>query len=128
LRPIQYLLLGLLGAGLVYYFARLRSRLTDRLLLCALGLLGAVSVVFPDLTTALAHLLGVGRGVDLVIYIMLLTFSYGWLLLYAKVRALQMRLTDLARAIALANARVPAPVVHEFPPVATDRPFESTAA
>lgn len=60
----------------------------------------------PDDLTALAHLLGVGRGTDLGLY---LGFSLCFLTiagLLVQLRHLQIRFTQLAREVALTQARV----------------------
>lgn len=105
MRPIQYLLLVLLAAGVAFYFTRLRSRVADRLLATALTLAATLGILFPDLATEIAHTVGVGRGVDLVMYISLFTLGYLWVLLYARERQTQHKLTKLVRALAIANAR-----------------------
>ena len=38
--------------------------------------LGAVAVLFPDLVTQVAHAVGVGRGTDLVVYVLCVTFLF----------------------------------------------------
>lgn len=105
MRPIQYLLLAFLTAGVAFYFTRLRSRVADRLLATALTLAATLGILFPDLATEIAHAVGVGRGVDLVMYISLFTLAYLWVLLYARERQTQYKLTKLVRALAIANAR-----------------------
>ena len=106
---IQPILILLLAAGTIYYFVRLRSALWDRLIVLLITAVGILFVVDPELSTQMAHLLGVGRGVDLLIYIGFFGVGFLLLLLFSKVRDLQERLTELARAVALANARPPAP-------------------
>jgi hypothetical protein len=107
MRPVQLLLIALLAAGALYA-RRLRSRLADHLLFIAVGTLGTAMILFPDRTIAVAHALGVGRGVDLIIYLCLFGLGFVCLVLYDHLRNLEHRLTELARSIALANAR-PAP-------------------
>jgi hypothetical protein len=104
-RPIQYLLLGLLAAGLAIYLLRLRSRVADRMLACVLAVAAAVGILVPDTATWCAHVVGVGRGVDLVTYLSLFTLAYLWVLQASKQRQTQRRMTALVRALAMANAR-----------------------
>jgi hypothetical protein len=99
------LLLAILASGIAVYFLRLRSRVADRLLATALAALAAVGILAPDSATWVANSLGVGRGVDLVMYLSLFTLSYLWVLLYAKERQTQQKMTKLVRALAIANAR-----------------------
>lgn len=105
MRPIQYLLLAILAGGIAFYFARLRSRVADRLLATALAALAAVGILVPDVATQVANLVGVGRGVDLVMYLSLFTLTYLWVLLYAKERQTQQKITKLVRSLAIQNAK-----------------------
>lgn len=90
------------------YFSRLRSRFLDRFLVLAIGLAGSAVVMVPKAAQSLAQLLGVGRGVDVVIYLAIAGLSFGVLLLFAKVRDLEALLTDAVRTHALRNASEPA--------------------
>jgi small membrane protein len=107
MRPIQYLLLGILASGLAVYLLRLRSRVADRLLVCALACGAAAGILVPDVATWTANLLGVGRGVDFVFYLALFTLSYLWVLQATKQRQTQQRITRLVRAMAIETARAP---------------------
>ena len=104
---IQPLLTVLLIASVVVYFARLRSKLRDRVVVVLLTAGAILLVLHPELSMALAHAVGVGRGVDLVIYLTLFGFGFVVLVLVSRIRSLQDRQTELARAIALAGARIP---------------------
>jgi len=105
-RPIQYLLLAILAGGVTIYFVRLRSQVSDRLLATGMSLLAAVGILAPEAATWVANRVGVGRGVDLVMYLSLFTLSYLWVLLYAKERQSQQKMTRLVRALAIRDAQV----------------------
>ena len=67
----------------------------------ALVAVGILFVLFPPLTNRLAHVLGVGRGADLFLY---LAMSCGSLLLfnlYLRLRSLELRQVELVRQLAL---------------------------
>lgn len=64
-------------------------------------------VFFPDETTVIANLLGVGRGTDLLLYFCFITGSILILLVHIKFSHQSQMLTELARAIALANPKRP---------------------
>lgn len=72
-----------------------------------IAILAAISGIyfawFPDHATRLAQWAGVGRGVDLVIYIWVCISLLVLLNLHLKLRMQTEKLTALARAIALAN-------------------------
>lgn len=65
------------------------------------------SVLFPQVWTWAANLLGVGRGTDLLLYITVLTFLGFVATTYRRFRAVESELTQLARQVALANAQAP---------------------
>jgi hypothetical protein len=73
---------------------------------------GIYLVWFPDQSTRLAELTGIGRGVDLIIYTWVAISLIVLLNLHLKLRAQLELITVLARKIALANAEhgVPADV------------------
>jgi Uncharacterized conserved protein len=77
--------------------------------LAFLGLMVAAgaAIVFPDITNALARLVGVGRGADLLLYATVIAFI-GYILWSRIDRAkIHRQLTELARSQALANAQRP---------------------
>lgn len=104
---IQPILVVLLGGGVLVYFMKFRSRLSDRAIVALLTVFAIVLVSYPELTSMLAHAVGVGRGVDLIIYLTL--FGYGFILLtlVSKIRVLEGCVIELARAAALATAQIP---------------------
>jgi hypothetical protein len=65
---------------------------------------GIVFSVKPDLTTAIAHRLGIARGTDLLLYILVLAVLYGFIAIYLKLRRVRRELTLLVREIAIREA------------------------
>jgi hypothetical protein len=63
----------------------------------------ALLVVFPDVSTAVANAIGVGRGVDLVFYFSHLFLLFLIVSLWRRSIDLQVTVTQLARIIALQN-------------------------
>lgn len=110
MRPIQLVLVAALGALVVIYFRRLRSTVRDRLVLLALAALGTTLALVPELSTGLAHYVGVGRGVDLFIYLSFVGVLFLLLVVQAEIRQLQEKLTEVVRAVAILTAR---PSQHE---------------
>jgi hypothetical protein len=118
MKPVQLLLiLGTAGALLVY-LAYFRSKLSDRLIGLLLMLSAWFSILFPEFTTVVAHVLGVGRGVDLIFYLFGLFTLFALILLFTSVRTQSAQLTELIRHLAIRDAIV-SPVILE--PEATDR-------
>jgi small membrane protein len=101
MRPIQPLLLGLFLALVIVYFRRFRTRLSDRAIIGLLAISGVTLICYPELAVAAAHLLGVGRGVDLLLYVGYLVVGYALLVQYSGLRRLNQRLTELTREIAV---------------------------
>src|SRR5580698_24973 len=93
--------------GLVAFdWATLRGKNRRALFLeVAVFLGGALFIVFPERATALAHMVGIGRGVDFLLYPTVI-----WLVresLLSRRRRLEgdERLTELTGAVALLGAR-----------------------
>lgn len=112
MRPVQYLLIILVGGVLVLYFRRLRTGVVDRLVVLVFALLGAAMIIAPDWTMTVANALGVGRGVDLFFYLAILGFAFAGLVLYSKLRDIDENLTRLVRTIAIERAEKSDPNNH----------------
>jgi small membrane protein len=99
---------GILIAGFVIaaIFAAtvFRAKLVYRMLALLLFLAATILVIFPDLTTAIAHALGVGRGADLLLYVSLVTGIDVALLLYLRIRDLEQKISRLVRDMAVRDA------------------------
>ena len=105
--PIQPILIFLLLSGTIFYIRKRRSALLDRLVVLAIAGLAIGLVANPALTIKIAHRMGVGRGVDLIIYLTLFGLGFSILLIFSKVRDLEARLTEVARNAALKGAKLP---------------------
>lgn len=94
---IQILLLAGVLLIAFYSYRKLRSSYLDAILIILFLGTGVFFIFFPDTTTKIAHLLGVGRGADMIFYLSILFFGFLILKLYAKVRKLQQEVTSLVR-------------------------------
>ena len=65
-----------------------------------------LSVMFPDMLTWLAQFVGVGRGADLLLYVLVVTFMLVSVVLFRRLNELERRYTQLARTIAVRDAGV----------------------
>jgi hypothetical protein len=74
------------------------------LLFCAFGVL---AVLKPDVMTWLANRVGVGRGTDLLLYMLTVIFGFFALNTYLRFKDTERRLTRLARAMAIRDAIPP---------------------
>lgn len=104
---IQWILIiGLLFALAYAFLQRNKSRLVSSLITVS-SFAGIYFVLYPDQTTELAHLLGVGRGADLVTYCWILISLVISLNLQFKILHLHGVVTELTRELALRNPRTP---------------------
>lgn len=78
-----------------------------RILLVIFAAMAALSVFFPSILTRVANLLGIGRGTDLVLYALIVSFLVFMATTYQRFRSLEFSLTLLSRRIALDEARRP---------------------
>jgi len=66
---------------------------------------GALVIAVPDITSPLAHLFGITRGSDVIIYLAILAGLAACRYFYNRYRRLENVITDLVRAEALKMAR-----------------------
>ena len=102
---IQGILIACLFIAAIVSSLVFKAQVAWRLLAIALFSAATVFVLFPDLTTTIAHDLGVGRGTDLLLYVSLIAGLHAILLLYLRTRDLERKITEQARAIALRDAQ-----------------------
>ncbi len=100
----QILFVAVLGFLVVYIFL-LRTAFTDRFVYIGLALVGILFVLAPDLSTDIARALGIGRGVDLVIYVFILAGLFYSITITSEIKRLNRQMTTLVRQIALDNPR-----------------------
>ena len=72
-----------------------------RVALIAFVLFAVASVLFPDVWNALANLVGVGRGTDLLLYVLIVVFLGYMATSYMRFRGMESQITQLSRQIAL---------------------------
>ena len=101
---IRLLLLTALAAIGYVVFLRRHRLPVHIVLVMSLLLLAALAVVFPDMTTVVANRLGVGRGADLINYLVEVGLLFIVLHYYTKFVELQEQLTLLVREIATLRA------------------------
>jgi small membrane protein len=104
----QALLIPMLGAffcldGIAW--CRTGPRLNVRFGRCVIWLLGLSAVIHPPLLQNAAEFLGIGRGTDVVLYLHILISTLAMFCLYARYVALQTRLTETVRVLAISSAR-----------------------
>jgi hypothetical protein len=96
--------------GVAFYLLRAREsarHLAIRRALVLLALVaGVVVVIAPGLLSLLAHLLGIGRGTDLLLYAFIVTALFYVVTDYKRSLQQSRATTELARDLTLAEARL----------------------
>jgi hypothetical protein len=102
------LVLSLIGIGAMVTFGRNTAgvRAGRKLLFLGTLLSGCVAVLFPELVTDLATLLGVGRGTDLLLYVMTVMLLTVTLTGYMEKKAAERREARVVQELTLLEAEV----------------------
>ena len=103
------LIVAILGVSGLLMKSRVSERNTAlrRLGVIIFTLFAAVSVIWPSLISKVAHLVGVGRGTDLVLYLAVVAFLISLVPASNRRSVLDRKITTLARSVALQSARLP---------------------
>ena len=99
------------GAALMRSSGGARHQAVRRLLLLGFIVLAIVSVLYPKLLTHVAGWVGVGRGTDLVLYLLFVLVLGFMASTYRRFRDLEHQITVLTRRLALDEAVLPDPLV-----------------
>lgn len=104
MRPIQFFLI----AFVLFALAKVIQKYTQRgmpllhfLSWVLVWAAAAIIISFPDTTSFLAHVLGIGRGADLILYIGLLIAFYLIFRIHLTLDRLEQDITEVIRVIAL---------------------------
>jgi len=105
--PIQIFILFLLAFSLLLSILVLRNRVFGRLFFGVQFVVGVIFVLVPDLSSRLAALLGVGRGTDFLLYMLIMLFYITVLAFTARIRRMERSQTLMVRSLAIENAKTP---------------------
>ena len=104
----QFLLIAavLVAAALaVKFLPGERSLALKRIFAILFVIAAGLAIAFPNMLTSVANFFGIGRGTDLLLYIFIVAMLlFAVMVIRAKARS-DARVTDLARAVALMEAR-----------------------
>ncbi|MGD2109897.1 MAG: DUF2304 domain-containing protein [Phycisphaerae bacterium] len=103
----QEIALPIIALLLIYsVISVLRGRATRKegFLWVLVWLATGVAIAWPGITQKLAHLLGIRRGADLVLYCAVVVMLIGFLVVYVRMRHLQREITLLVRHVAIRDA------------------------
>jgi hypothetical protein len=107
---ILQIVLVVAALGALTYFVRrshnVRIRASKRLAFSAFIVVNIYAVLRPNDVTWIARHLGIGRGADLVLYMLVVAFVFGMVNSYLRDRELSDALTDLARKVAIRDAEL----------------------
>ncbi|BDA63711.1 DUF2304 domain-containing protein [Actinomyces capricornis] len=84
-----------------------RHQAARRVATLAFALFAIIAILTPSLTTTVAHMVGVGRGADLLLYALVVAFLAQVLSSFRRNAARERQITRLARRIALDAAPPP---------------------
>ncbi len=101
---IALFLLALLLAITVASTIRGRATRREGVAWVLVWLAAGVAIAWPNVTTKVAHLLGIRRGADLVLYCAVVVMLVGFLMVFVRLRRLQRELTLIVRHLAIRNA------------------------
>jgi hypothetical protein len=104
---IRALLISAIVLIVIWFSTRAAStkrQAGSKLVVFVVLMLAAVTVLFPSLTTDLAHAVGVGRGADLLLYCVTIVFLISLLSTYLQRQRDQRRVEQLARKLAILQA------------------------
>lgn len=105
---LQVLLLVIIFFALTRVLLRSREKnisIRSALFWVTIWTLAAVGTILPQTTSVIAHLVGVGRGADVVTYISLLLLFYLVFRIYVMMEEIRHDLTSIIRQIALQNPK-----------------------
>lgn len=104
MKPIQFILIPLFLFLMGVFWTRLKAHPGLRILVILLLLGATIFTAFEDSTSVIANALGIGRGVDLVMYLSLLGLAVVCLLLYLRILRLEKTVREVVRTDALQHA------------------------
>jgi hypothetical protein len=103
--PAAVALVGLLAALFLHDFVTLARNRKLLLLQLIVFAIGGTLIVYPEIARRLAHAVGIGRGVDFVLYPLVIWLVRESLLSRRRRHEEQERVTELVRALAASGAR-----------------------
>ncbi len=119
--------LALIGS-MIYIHGQTRLLGRIRLVMYAVIIAGIFFLWSPDVSTQLAHLLGIGRGADLIYYVWIILSLAVFINIHLKLRENVTLVTQLARQIAIAEAQRTREPVADQPQNATLEKVTNEAA
>lgn len=89
------------------YARFLKNRIFSKVFFIFLFLSGIVGVISPELTNKFANFVGVGRGADLLTYLMVVIFYASFYFLYSKIEKIEKHQTEIIRTLSIHHVKTP---------------------
>lgn len=105
LTPASIVLVAFLAALLLHDYVRLERNRRLLLVQAVVFVGGAFLVLYPEISQRLAHSVGIGRGVDFVLYPLVIWLVRESLLSRRRRHEDHEKMTELVRAVAATQAR-----------------------
>jgi hypothetical protein len=105
--PIQVILalaIAVILFGIAQKAVRRSITLREFFLISLFWLFSLGVVIWPNATNAVAHLLGIGRGTDLIVYFATLAIAYAVFRIFIRLEKVERDMSELVRRIALKDA------------------------
>lgn len=104
IKAVLIIVFLVIGIFLVIPTRGARHLAVRRIMTLLLCLVAILAVAFPGAINAIANVLGVGRGTDLLLYGLIVVFIGNSMASSRRYRQTEAQITELARALALAEA------------------------
>src|SRR5690554_606437 len=108
---IVFQIIAVIAIGVAAFFlfrgGGARHQAIRRVVMLAFIVAAASSVFFPQAWTWVANLVGIGRGADLLLYLLVLIFVGFVATTYRRFRQIEAEVTRLSRKLALMGAHPP---------------------
>jgi small membrane protein len=103
--PAAVVLLALLAALLLHDYNTNKRRARDLWVQAFVFVVGGALIVYPEIARRLAHAVGIGRGVDFVLYPLVIWLVRESLLSRRRRHEDEEKITELVRALAILRAQ-----------------------
>ena len=100
---IQIFLILFAVTFLLVYLGYFRSVLRDRLIAMGIFASAILAILFPQFTTTAANAIGVGRGADLLLYLLVVGSMFAVVMLTTRLVSVENTLTEIVRQLAISN-------------------------
>lgn len=104
---IQVVLIAIIAVMLVRLILKMKSREINTsyfIIWLVIWLLAILFIAFPEITSYLANTVGVGRGVDLIIYVSIIVAFYLQFKLLMRIEKIEKDITSITRHLAIKEA------------------------